>query len=122
MPLLDNDFGLYNLDFGLSWEVDFWGRFRRMIESESAQLQAEMAGYDAVMVSLTAEVARAYVLLRTLQARIALAEQNVVTQERTLADRRRQASQWSGDRTRRAAGAAPFSTGPKRPFRRCRRT
>ena len=59
MALLENNFALYNLDFGLSWEVDFWGRFRRMIESESALLQAEMAGYDAMTVSLTAEVAHA---------------------------------------------------------------
>ncbi len=81
--LLENNFALYKLDFGLSWEVDFWGRFRRMVESESALLQAEMAGYDAMMVSLSAEVANAYVLLRTLETRIALAEQNVIVQERT---------------------------------------
>ncbi len=84
VALLENDFALYNLDFGLSWEVDFWGRFRRMVESSSAQLQAEVAGYDAVMVSLTAEVARAYILMRSLQTRIELAENNVVTQERAL--------------------------------------
>ena len=83
ISLLENNFALYNLDFGLSWEVDFWGRFRRMVESESALLQAEMAGYNAMMVSLSAEVAHAYVLLRTLQERIALAEQNVTVQERT---------------------------------------
>ncbi len=77
ISLLENNFALYNLDFGLSWEVDFWGRFRRMVESESALLQAEMAGYNAMMVSLSAEVAHAYVLLRTLEKRIALAEQNV---------------------------------------------
>ena len=83
ISLLENNFALYNLDFGLSWEVDFWGRFRRMVESESALLQAEMAGYNAMMVSLSAEVAHAYVLLRTLQERIALAEQNVTVQART---------------------------------------
>jgi NodT family efflux transporter outer membrane factor (OMF) lipoprotein len=84
IPLLEDNFGLYNLDFGLSWEVDFWGRFSRMIESSAAQLQAEVAGYDTVMVALTAEVARSYMLMRTLEARIELAEQNVLTQERAL--------------------------------------
>ena len=83
-PLLDDNFGLYNLGFGLSWEVDFWGRFRRMIESSAAQLQAEVASYDAVMVALTAEVARSYVILRTLELRIGLAEQNIIVQERAL--------------------------------------
>lgn len=83
-PLLDDNFGLYNLGFGLSWEADFWGRFSRMIESSSAQLQAEVASYDAVMVALTAEVAQSYVILRTLESRIALAGKNVLVQERAL--------------------------------------
>lgn len=82
--LLENNFGLANLDFGLSWEIDFWGRFNRLIESASSQLQAEVAGYDTVMVALTAEVARAYLLMRTLDTRIELAEQNVLTQERAM--------------------------------------
>ena len=84
IPLLEDNFGRNTLDFGLSWEVDFWGRFSRMIESSSAQLQAEVASYDTVMVELTAEVARTYMLMRTLEARIELAEQNVLTQERAL--------------------------------------
>jgi len=84
VALLEDNFALYNLEFGLSWEVDFWGRFRRMVESESAMLQAEMAGYDAMMVSLSAEVAHAYVMLRTLQTRVELAKKNVATQARTL--------------------------------------
>jgi NodT family efflux transporter outer membrane factor (OMF) lipoprotein len=84
IPLLEDNFGFYNLGFGLSWEVDFWGRFRRMIESSAAQLQAEVASYDAVMVALTAEVARSYVNVRTLETRIGLAEQNVLVQERAL--------------------------------------
>ncbi len=83
-PLLDDNFGLYNLGFGLSWELDFWGRFSRMIESSAAQLQAEVANYDAVMVSLTAEVARSYILMRALETRIELAEKNVLAQARAL--------------------------------------
>jgi len=55
-----------------------------MIESSAAQLQAEVASYDAVMVALTAEVARSYVLIRTLETRVGLVEQNVLTQERAL--------------------------------------
>jgi NodT family efflux transporter outer membrane factor (OMF) lipoprotein len=81
-PLLDDNFGLYNLGFSLAWEVDFWGRFRRMIESSSAQLQAQVASYDAVMVELTAEVARFYILTRTLERRIELIELNAAAQER----------------------------------------
>ena len=78
--LLDDSFGLYNLGFGLSWELDFWGRFNRMIESSAAQLQSQVAAYDAVMVSLTAEVARSYILMRAQESRIEIAGQNVNTQ------------------------------------------
>ena len=84
IPLLENSFALYDLGFNLSWEIDFWGRFNRMIESASAQLYAEVASYDTVMVALTAEVARSYVLIRTLDERIALTRENVLTQERAL--------------------------------------
>ncbi len=82
--LLDDQFGFYDLGLGVSWEVDFWGRFKRMIESSAAQLQLQVAGYDAVMVALTAEVARSYVVLRTLEAQISLAEENVQLQARAL--------------------------------------
>jgi NodT family efflux transporter outer membrane factor (OMF) lipoprotein len=84
IALLENSFDLYSLDFNLSWEIDFWGRFRRLIESAEAQLQASVASYDTVMVSLTAEVATAYVLVRTLERRIELAKLNVRYQERAL--------------------------------------
>lgn len=83
-PLIEDSFGQYNLGFGLSWELDFWGRFSRMIESSSAQLHAEVAHYDAVMVALTAEVAQSYILARSLEMRIDLAEENVLVQERAL--------------------------------------
>ena len=82
--LLEDSFALYNLDFNLSWEIDFWGRFSRLIESAAAQLQASVATYDTVMVALTAEVATAYVLVRTFEERIELAERNVRFQERAL--------------------------------------
>ncbi|MFQ5937574.1 MAG: efflux transporter outer membrane subunit [Acidiferrobacterales bacterium] len=82
--LADRRFDTAEITFDLSWELDFWGRFRRTIESASAQLDASIADYDDVMVALAAEVARSYALVRTFEERLALAEQNVVTQERAL--------------------------------------
>jgi NodT family efflux transporter outer membrane factor (OMF) lipoprotein len=71
-----------------AWELDFWGRFRRGVESASANLGASVADYDNALVSLTAEVARTYVVLRALEERLAIAQDNTVTQERsyTIAD------------------------------------
>jgi NodT family efflux transporter outer membrane factor (OMF) lipoprotein len=62
--------------FDAAWELDFWGKFRRSIKSADASLMADIADYDDVLVSLTAEVATTYVNIRTLEKRIRLAKQN----------------------------------------------
>jgi len=68
-----------------SWELDFWGRFRRAIESADASLLAAVADYDSTLVSLTADVASSYILIRTLEKRLAIARQNVSLQKESLA-------------------------------------
>ena len=45
------------LGFRLGWEIDFWGKFRRGIESADAAYLASIASYDDVIVTLTADVA-----------------------------------------------------------------
>ncbi len=74
----------YNLGFNLSWEADVWGRFKRQIESASATLDASVAGYDGVMVSLIAEVAQTYLLIRTTQQRLAVAQKNLLLQQESV--------------------------------------
>ena len=80
----DRDFNVADASFDLGWEIDFWGRFRRAVESESARLDASIADYDDVMVALAAEVARSYVSIRTIEERLLLAQNNVVIQEEAL--------------------------------------
>jgi NodT family efflux transporter outer membrane factor (OMF) lipoprotein len=67
-----------------AWELDFWGKFRRGVEAADAQYLATIADYEDVMVTLTADVARAYIFLRTNEERIRLAEESVAIQERSL--------------------------------------
>ena len=74
----------YNLGFNLSWEVDFWGRFSRQVESASAELDASVAGYDNVLVSLVSQVAQNYILIRTYQERLQVARDNTKDQEESL--------------------------------------
>ncbi len=74
----------FDAGFDASWELDFWGKFRRGIESADASLLANMAAYDDFLVSLLAEVANAYVIIRTFEKRIQLAEENVDLQKRSL--------------------------------------
>ncbi len=70
--------------FDAAWELDIWGKYRRGVESADANLIANVASYDDVLVSITAEVAREYVLIRSLQERIRFAEQNIKIQTRAL--------------------------------------
>ena len=49
---------VYDLGFNLAWEADVWGSFKRQIESASATLDASVAGYDGILVSLVAQVAQ----------------------------------------------------------------
>ncbi|HTR44112.1 MAG TPA: efflux transporter outer membrane subunit [Thermodesulfovibrionales bacterium] len=67
-----------------SWELDFWGKFRRGIESADAGWLATVADYDNALVSLTADVANSYITIRTLERRIDIARQNAETQNENL--------------------------------------
>ena len=70
--------------FNASWELDFWGRLRRLVESSNADLGASVEGYRDAMVTLLADVATTYVQIRTFQQRIANARRNVEIQQGTL--------------------------------------
>ena len=74
----------YNTGVNIAWEIDFWGKFRRGIESADAALLASIADYDTVLISLTADVADVYVIIRTFEERLAIARENVKIQERSL--------------------------------------
>lgn len=79
----DLSFVQYNLGAALSWEIDFWGRFRRGVEAADAGLLATMAEYDDLLVLLTAQVADIYVLIRTTEEQLQLAHDSVEIQRRS---------------------------------------
>lgn len=81
---LSDAFQIYQLGFDAAWELDFWGRYRRGIEAAGADLMVSIADYDTALVSLTAEVARNYILIRAFEERLAFARDNVIIQERSL--------------------------------------
>lgn len=70
--------------FNASWEVDFWGRFRRSVEASDADLAAAYERYGDTLVLLLSEVATSYVQLRTFEQRLAYAQQNVAIQRGSL--------------------------------------
>ena len=81
---LDRNFWDYQLGFDAAWELDFWGKFRRDVEAAHASLIASVADYDDAIVSLTAEVARTYAVIRTFEVLIELTRENAKLQEEGL--------------------------------------
>jgi NodT family efflux transporter outer membrane factor (OMF) lipoprotein len=71
--------------FNMSWELDFWGRFRRAIESFNANLDSSVENFDGALVTLLADVATNYVQYRVAQERLKIARDNIQTQEKLVA-------------------------------------
>jgi multidrug efflux system outer membrane protein len=76
---------LYQAGFDASWEIDVFGGKRRAVEAAKAQMSASEFGQRDVLVTLLGEVARNYVDLRGFQKRLAIANQNIEAQEKSLA-------------------------------------
>src|SRR6516165_8333634 len=64
----------------LSWELDFWGRFRRGVEAANAELDASVENYDDALVLLISEVASAYVQIRIFQQQLQYVAGNIEVQ------------------------------------------
>jgi NodT family efflux transporter outer membrane factor (OMF) lipoprotein len=73
------------LGLTVNWELDFWGKFRRAIESADAAYLGSIAGYDYVLATLLGDVATTYIGIRTLQTQIEIAQENIVKQKKALA-------------------------------------
>jgi NodT family efflux transporter outer membrane factor (OMF) lipoprotein len=81
----DNTFWLGQVGVSAAWEIDFWGKIRRAIESADAGLTAGVADYDNALVTLLADVASTYVNVRTYEERLRIVRDNVKLQESSLA-------------------------------------
>jgi NodT family efflux transporter outer membrane factor (OMF) lipoprotein len=84
-PAFKRWYGQWDLGFNLSWELDFWGRFRRAVEADAASLDASVENYDDVLVTLLGDVATNYAQMRITEQRIKYAQENVKLQRETLA-------------------------------------
>lgn len=79
----NTSFNQYDLGGSLAWEMDFWGKFRRGIESSDAALMASVANYDEAIVLVTAQVVSNYVTIRTLEEQLRIAQENLKLQQRS---------------------------------------
>ncbi len=77
------DLASYDTSFNLSWELDFWGRFRRAVESADAAFFASIANRQNLQVLLNAQVADLYFTYWVTKLRIAVARENARLQQRS---------------------------------------
>ena len=72
-----------------SWELDIFGANQSAVANSEAEVQVARANLRDVQLSLSAEVALAYIQWRGLQAQLSIAERNLTSQQETL-----QITQW----------------------------
>lgn len=73
---VSNPFDALQLFGGVNWEIDLWGRIRRLSESARANLLATEEARRGVILSLVASVAGSYLQLRGLDEQLAIAKRN----------------------------------------------
>lgn len=81
---IPDDIDFYNVGLTATWQIDLFGGVRRQIASARATAQAYVADLEDAQVTLTMNVATAYINLRDAQGRLALARANTLVQERML--------------------------------------
>lgn len=73
----------YSVGFDASYEVDLFGRVRRSLEANRADVAASQAALDVVRISVAAETARAFADACSANAQIAVANQSIALQQQT---------------------------------------
>lgn len=77
-------FDLFQAGFDSTWELDFWGRVRRQVESADAQIDVSAEARRNSLVTVLAELARDYLQLRGQQRDLQIARDTLVSEQRSL--------------------------------------
>ena len=83
-PGMDNPESVYDTLFTVTWELDVWGRIRRLSEAARAELLASEEGRRTVILTLVSSVAGGYVNLRDLDKQLAISHGTVKTRDEAL--------------------------------------
>jgi NodT family efflux transporter outer membrane factor (OMF) lipoprotein len=82
-PSLEGD--IWQAGFDASWEIDVFGGIRRGIEAARANYEATVEDRREVLITLLGDVATDYVALRGLQRQVVITQENIQTQNQSLA-------------------------------------
>jgi len=84
LGLRTGQYGFYEVGASISWEIDLWGRLRRLNESAKASLLATEYARRAAIMTVVADVARVYLELRDLDQQTIIALSTVQTRQQSL--------------------------------------
>ena len=84
-PAFDRSITLYDIGVGASWEIDLFGGLRRGAQAARAEAEAAEAAGVGTRITVAAEAADAYFLVRGFQARLTFAREQIATDEHLLA-------------------------------------
>jgi multidrug efflux system outer membrane protein len=78
-PTVPNPQNAYQVLAGATWEIDLWGRIRRITEAAQANVLATEEARRGIILSLMASVANTYIQLLGLDEQLVIAKQNLVS-------------------------------------------
>lgn len=85
-PVTQRPFDLWSLSARSTWELDFWGRWRRAVERAGAKLDSSVEAYDAALVSMLYNVAQSYIDVRKAQGAITSLQETAKAQQQVLTE------------------------------------
>ena len=78
-PGADPKYNDYQATLNASYEIDFWGKYRRATEAGRAELLGSQYNREAVRLALITDVAKSYFSLRALDAQVAITRRTIST-------------------------------------------
>lgn len=82
--VLDNSINSFSVSTNVSWEIDFWGKYRRASEAAKAELLSSFYGKRAIEIGLISEVATNYFQLLDYRTELAISERTLASRDSTL--------------------------------------
>src|SRR5258708_33128039 len=82
LPAFEESTGHVNLS--AAWELDFWGKYRRATEAARANLLASESARQEVVVTVVADVSRAYFQLRALDLELEISKRTLASRQESL--------------------------------------
>lgn len=80
----DTYYNQYSVAMSLGYELDLWGRVRRLVEAGNANADASEISVDQVKLSLQAQLARSYFAMRFLDSEAEVLGRALATRKETL--------------------------------------